>query len=176
MLGFSPIDGSAATGVEASLSEVNARLAAYKEAWDSAVDSWLVIKIGDPQVSNHMHRMTMWGFGGRGKERGQVDVRGQNVEAREKSQRVWLAPRAIGKGTDVCLVQGRNKGLQVQVSTGHGSPMQTQNACESHNQNLSTLRLTCLPGDYGSSHAYILHSASHTHVTHTHTHTSLRHP
>lgn len=49
MLGFRPVDAAAAAAVEGALSEVNARLAAYEAAWDSAVDSWLVIRIGDPQ-------------------------------------------------------------------------------------------------------------------------------
>eukprot|EP00879_Flechtneria_rotunda_P015702 GHRR01016424.1.p1 GENE.GHRR01016424.1~~GHRR01016424.1.p1 ORF type:complete len:355 (+),score=81.51 GHRR01016424.1:153-1217(+) len=49
MLGFSPVGEAAAAAVEQSLVEVNSRLGAYQEAWDNLVDSWLVIRIGDPQ-------------------------------------------------------------------------------------------------------------------------------
>ncbi|GBF88798.1 hypothetical protein Rsub_01699 [Raphidocelis subcapitata] len=49
MLGFAPVPPAAAAAVEPALTKVNDALAAYKEAWDSAVDSWLVIRIGDPQ-------------------------------------------------------------------------------------------------------------------------------
>lgn len=50
MLGFKPVTDEAAGAVEASLQEVNRQLAGYQEAWDSLVDSWLVIRIADPQV------------------------------------------------------------------------------------------------------------------------------
>lgn len=50
MLGFKPVGAEAAGGVESSLMEVNKQLGAYQEAWDSLVDSWLVIRIADPQV------------------------------------------------------------------------------------------------------------------------------
>lgn len=49
MLGFAPVAAAAAAAVEPAMAKVNEALAAYKEAWDSAVDSWLVIRIGDPQ-------------------------------------------------------------------------------------------------------------------------------
>lgn len=50
MSGFRPVGEAAAAAVEASLVEVDKQLAAYEAAWDSAVDAWLVIRIGDPQV------------------------------------------------------------------------------------------------------------------------------
>jgi pantothenate kinase-related protein Tda10 len=61
MLGFKPVGVEAASGVEAALGEVDRQLAAYQEAWDSLVDSWLVIRISDPQVG-----WTKWrgGWGG----------------------------------------------------------------------------------------------------------------
>ncbi len=49
MLGFAPVGAEAAAAVEPALVEVDRRLAAYKEAWDSACDAWLVVRIGDPQ-------------------------------------------------------------------------------------------------------------------------------
>jgi len=36
--------------VEAALAEVDRRLEAYQAAWDAFVDSWLVVRIDDPQV------------------------------------------------------------------------------------------------------------------------------
>jgi len=60
MLGFAPVTPSAAAAVEPSLSEVNSRLGAYKQAWDSAVDAWLVIKIGDPQVGAWVLGFGFW--------------------------------------------------------------------------------------------------------------------
>lgn len=50
MLGFKPVGAEASAGVEGALQEVDRQLAAYQEAWDSLVDSWLVIRISDPQV------------------------------------------------------------------------------------------------------------------------------
>jgi D-glycerate 3-kinase len=50
MSGFKPVGEAAAAAVEASLVEVDRRLGAYEAAWDSLVDAWLVIRIGDPQV------------------------------------------------------------------------------------------------------------------------------
>lgn len=50
MSGFRPMGQAAAAAVEPALAEVDARLAGYEGAWDAAVDAWLVIRIGDPQV------------------------------------------------------------------------------------------------------------------------------
>lgn len=50
MLGFRPVGQEAAAAVEDSLVEADKRLAKYESAWDSLVDSWLVIRIEDPQV------------------------------------------------------------------------------------------------------------------------------
>ena len=50
MLGFKPVGVQAAAGVEEALGEVDRQLGGYQEAWDSLVDSWLVIRIADPQV------------------------------------------------------------------------------------------------------------------------------
>jgi pantothenate kinase-related protein Tda10 len=50
MLGFRPVGVEAASEVEAALGEVDRQLAAYEAAWDSLVDSWLVIRMSDPQV------------------------------------------------------------------------------------------------------------------------------
>lgn len=50
MSGFRPVGEAAAAAVEDALVEVDRRLADYESAWDSLVDSWLVIKIADPQV------------------------------------------------------------------------------------------------------------------------------
>lgn len=51
MLGFRPLaDGrESAAAVDGDLVEVDRRLRAYEEAWDSHVDAWLVIRVGDPQ-------------------------------------------------------------------------------------------------------------------------------
>jgi D-glycerate 3-kinase len=54
MLGFKPVGDEAAGGVEGALLEVNRQLGAYQESWDSLVDSWLIIRIADPQVQ--------WGY------------------------------------------------------------------------------------------------------------------
>lgn len=50
MSGFAPLpDPAAAAAVEPALVKVNELLASYRAAWDELVDSWLVIRIGDPQ-------------------------------------------------------------------------------------------------------------------------------
>eukprot|EP00798_Chlamydomonas_sp_ICE-L_P021504 gene21504-28486_t len=49
MSGFTPISDEEAAALDPSLPPVNACLRSYKEAWDSYVDSWLVVRIGDPQ-------------------------------------------------------------------------------------------------------------------------------
>ncbi|GIL73541.1 hypothetical protein Vretimale_5245 [Volvox reticuliferus] len=49
MSGFSPVDPPAAEAVEPALVAVNEHLKSYKAAWDELVDSWLVVRIGDPQ-------------------------------------------------------------------------------------------------------------------------------
>ncbi|KAF8058124.1 hypothetical protein HT031_005784 [Scenedesmus sp. PABB004] len=49
MSGFAPVGADAAAAVEPALAEVDAALAAYGDAWDALVDSWLVIRIADPQ-------------------------------------------------------------------------------------------------------------------------------
>lgn len=51
MLGFAPVEESEAASVDQNLVPVNAFLQAYKSAWDSAVDSWLVVKVNDPQYA-----------------------------------------------------------------------------------------------------------------------------
>ena len=50
MSGFRPVGAAAAAAVEPALAEVDRRLGDYEAAWDSLVDSWLVIRIADPQV------------------------------------------------------------------------------------------------------------------------------
>lgn len=62
MLGFKPVGDEAAAGVEGALLEVNKQLEAYQEAWDGLVDSWLVIRIADPQVRGNKHSVhcTFW--------------------------------------------------------------------------------------------------------------------
>lgn len=64
MLGFAPVAAAAAAAVEPAMAKVNEALAAYKEAWDSAVDSWLVIRIGDPQVGPPFLFLFQGGEGG----------------------------------------------------------------------------------------------------------------
>ncbi|GLI64652.1 hypothetical protein VaNZ11_007980 [Volvox africanus] len=49
MSGFAPVDPPAAAAVEPALVAVNEHLKSYKAAWDELVDSWLVVRIGDPQ-------------------------------------------------------------------------------------------------------------------------------
>ncbi|PSC67851.1 hypothetical protein C2E20_8522 [Micractinium conductrix] len=51
MLGFAPVDDEAAAAVDPSLAPVNAFLRSYKEAWDSFVDSWLVVSVAQPDYS-----------------------------------------------------------------------------------------------------------------------------
>jgi D-glycerate 3-kinase len=48
MLGFAPVGAAAAAAVHPSLPPVDAALGAYREAWDSQVGSWLVVRVGDP--------------------------------------------------------------------------------------------------------------------------------
>lgn len=50
MSGFRPVGREAAASVEPALAEVDAQLQRYEAAWDALVDSWLVIRIADPQV------------------------------------------------------------------------------------------------------------------------------
>lgn len=49
MSGFAPVGDAAAAAVDPALVQVNQFLRAYKAAWDDLVDSWLVVRIGDPQ-------------------------------------------------------------------------------------------------------------------------------
>ncbi|EFJ45240.1 hypothetical protein VOLCADRAFT_94435 [Volvox carteri f. nagariensis] len=49
MSGFAPLEPSAAEAVEPALAAVNEQLRSYRTTWDELVDSWLVIRIGDPQ-------------------------------------------------------------------------------------------------------------------------------
>lgn len=49
MLGFAPVGAAAAAAADPALAEVDARLGAYRAAWDAAVDAWLVVRIGDPR-------------------------------------------------------------------------------------------------------------------------------
>jgi len=49
MSGFAPVPSEQAAAVDQDLVVVNELLKSYKEAWDSIVDSWLVVRIGDPQ-------------------------------------------------------------------------------------------------------------------------------
>jgi len=51
MLGFRPVGAEAAAKVDPNLLPVDAALEEYKDAWDSLVDAWLVIKVGDPQCA-----------------------------------------------------------------------------------------------------------------------------
>lgn len=50
MSGFAPVEDAAAAAVDPNLVAVNLFLKDYRAAWDSLVDSWLVVRIGDPQV------------------------------------------------------------------------------------------------------------------------------
>lgn len=49
MLGFRPVGDAAAAAVHAGLCEVNARLRAYRKAWDTYVDAWVVIEVAEAQ-------------------------------------------------------------------------------------------------------------------------------
>jgi D-glycerate 3-kinase len=47
MLGFDPVGPSAAAGVDPALAPVDAFLGEYREAWDSQVGCWLVVRVAD---------------------------------------------------------------------------------------------------------------------------------
>eukprot|EP00803_Ostreobium_quekettii_P011031 evm.model.scf_2906.1 EVM.evm.TU.scf_2906.1 scf_2906:14138-16793(-) len=49
MLGFRPVEMEEAVRVDADLGIVNEALKDYKNAWDSFVDCWLVVKVQDPE-------------------------------------------------------------------------------------------------------------------------------
>ncbi|PRW59300.1 D-glycerate 3- chloroplastic [Chlorella sorokiniana] len=51
MLGFAPVSDAAAAASDANLVAVNAALRSYKTAWDSFVDSWLVVKVAQPDYA-----------------------------------------------------------------------------------------------------------------------------
>lgn len=51
MFGFAPVKDAAAKKVDPALVPVNAFLQDYKEAWDSTVDAWLVVRVADPQFA-----------------------------------------------------------------------------------------------------------------------------
>lgn len=61
MSGFAPLPADQASAVDPSLAQVNEALGQYKQAWDSFVDSWLVIRIGDPQASVWRGARSVWG-------------------------------------------------------------------------------------------------------------------
>lgn len=48
MLGFSPVGPTAASAADPHLAQVDAALSAYAPALDALVDSWLVVRVGDP--------------------------------------------------------------------------------------------------------------------------------
>lgn len=51
MSGFRPLEDESRVGrIDPDLVRVDQCLVAYEKAWDGLLDSWLVIKIGDPQV------------------------------------------------------------------------------------------------------------------------------
>lgn len=49
MLGFTAVGAERASAVSPSLVEVDRHLAAYREAWDSRVDAWVVVQVGSPE-------------------------------------------------------------------------------------------------------------------------------
>lgn len=51
MLGFSPVGRESASNIDQNLIPVDSFLTQYKDAWDSFVHSWLVIKVKDPQFA-----------------------------------------------------------------------------------------------------------------------------
>ncbi|GAB4816968.1 hypothetical protein N2152v2_004014 [Parachlorella kessleri] len=55
MLGFAAVGAQAAAGVDPSLAAVDGFLerigGSYREAWDSFVDAWLVVRVEDPQYA-----------------------------------------------------------------------------------------------------------------------------
>ncbi|KAL4425715.1 hypothetical protein ABPG75_009731 [Micractinium tetrahymenae] len=51
MLGFAPVEDEAAAAVGPNLAPVNAFLRSYKKAWDSFVDSWLVVRVAQPDYA-----------------------------------------------------------------------------------------------------------------------------
>ena len=52
MFGFSAVDDeNAVTAVDPHLTPVNAFLKEYQRAWDSFVDTWLVVRVSDPQYA-----------------------------------------------------------------------------------------------------------------------------
>lgn len=51
MLGFAPVSDAAAAAADPNLVPVNAALRSYKAAWDSFVDSWLVVKVAQPDYA-----------------------------------------------------------------------------------------------------------------------------
>jgi D-glycerate 3-kinase len=52
MLGFTPVRDRDAAAVDPDLRVVNRFLKEYKNAWDRFVDSWLVIKVANPEYSH----------------------------------------------------------------------------------------------------------------------------
>ena len=52
MLGFAPVPDKEAARVDPDLEVVNGFLKAYKNAWDQYCDSWLIIKVANPEFSH----------------------------------------------------------------------------------------------------------------------------
>jgi D-glycerate 3-kinase len=51
MLGFAPVADEAAAAVDPHLLPVNAFLRGYRDAWDSHVDAWLVVRVAQPDYA-----------------------------------------------------------------------------------------------------------------------------
>ena len=52
MLGFDAVSLQEAEAVDADLVPINECLASYKDAWDSYVSSWLVVRVADPSFAH----------------------------------------------------------------------------------------------------------------------------
>lgn len=59
MLGFVPVEDEAAAAVDPNLRPVNAFLRSYREAWDSHVDAWLVVRVAQPDYA-YRWRLQVW--------------------------------------------------------------------------------------------------------------------
>jgi len=120
MLGFRAVGPDAAAAVHPGLAEVDRRLAAYEEAWDIYVGSWVTLQVGDPT----------WSFAWRLEAEHAMIARGQpgmsDDDVRDFCERFQPAYRAYlpglygqgptgpaGKLADACLAVplGRDRSL-----------------------------------------------------------------
>jgi len=122
MSGFKPLEtDELAEAVDPSLVAVNAALRAYEAAWDAHVDSWLVVRIGDPNWVFKWRLQAEEAMRASGKE-GMTDAQIADFVARFQPAYQAYLPHLYAKGPTTAQA-GRTLVIQVDE---HRSPIEQQ--------------------------------------------------